>query len=589
MIIQINDKNSFLIGCSDKDLLSLMKGRMDGFKVRLNNQIIIPIKSGPKIYHYRNYGIQWGTGTKDIVDSVIRSTTKRAQIVEKIKSQYGKEIKFDYHYKGIYDDAMEHQKIMFNIMAYCDVSAIMADPGTCKTGPYLWAIDKRMQRGQVKKTLVITLSNLKENIPPEIEKQAPHLTSVILKGRERSDKILNKKFKIKKKNMDYDIYIASYESMYTLVELFDDDYFDMVVLDEAHRIGSPRSRQTKEIVAKFEGTKYKAIITGSLHANNEMSFFMPTRFLGPDLLPFAKFVAFQDQYMYSVDPDQRIWRPKAGTKTFVKQLTGKLGVAFTKDECLDLPPLIKKVAVSAMTGDQLKFHTSMRENLLVEVEDMILKSNDPNHAIGGEDKVLTVSAEGVMRRKLQQIESGFYIDTRSKITETGREISDNKIITFQSNPKLDLLMQELSTIPSGKQIIIWASYTYLVEEAARRIDKACGKKSYLTCYGNQVAFDQVELFRKSGRPYMIANQAKMGTGLNIQFSSYQMFLSSSESYLQRDQAISRQHRKGQEESVTVTDLVGGMMDRAVLKKLDAKEDLQFTLSELARVFKTGEI
>jgi len=589
MRIQIHDENNFLIGCNDRDLLDLMKGRMDGQKVRLKNQIIIPIKSGPKIYHYKDYGIEWGTKSKEIVDGVIQATKKRFEVLQKVKSQYGGEIKFDYDYKGVYKEAMDHQKIMFNIMAYCDVSAIMADPGTCKTGPYLWAIDKRMQRGQVKKTLIITLSNLKKNIRPEIDKQAPHLTSVVLGGgRARCDKILNKKFKSGKRNMDYDIYISNYESMFSLVDLFDDNYFDMVILDEAHRIGSSSSRQTKEIVAKFENTRYKVIITGSLHANNETSFFMPTRFLGPDLVPFANFFEFRKNYMRPVDDERRVWVPNPGTKSLVKKITERLGVAFSKHECLDLPPIVNKVVTSKMEGDQAKMHKSMRENLLTVVEGMILKSSHENERIGGESGVLEVSSEVVLRRKLQQIESGFYIDTRSKITETGREINDNRIITFDKNPKLDLLMQELSTIPSGKQVIIWTNYIYLIEEAYKRLAKEAGKKSVLTCYGNQVAFDQVELFKKTGAPYMIANQAKMGTGLNIQFSSYQMFLSSSESYLERDQAVSRQHRQGQKESVTVTDFVGGMMDRVVLKCLERKEDLSITLSELAKVLKSED-
>jgi len=478
MIIQIQDKNHFIIGCNDRDLMEMMKNRMDGYKVRFKNQIIIPIKSGPKIYHYKDYGIKWGTKTKEIVDGVIVSTKKRLEVIEKIKSQYGKKIKFDYDYKGIYDDALEHQKIMFNIMAYCDVSAIMADPGTCKTGPYLWAIDKRIQRGQVKKSLIITLSNLKENIRPEIDKQAPHLKSVVLKGgKSRCDKILNKKFKIGNKNADYDIYISNYESMFSLVDLFDENYFDMVILDEAHRIGSARSRQTKEIINKFESTKYKVIITGSLHANNEMSFFMPTRFLGPNLLPFAKFKEFQRNYMYAVDDEQRVWRPKSGTKKLVKKITGKLGVSFEKKDCLDLPPIISRVARSTMIPDQAKMHKSMRNNLLTKVEGLILKSSDPTEKVGGEYGVLAITSEVVLRRKLQQIESGFYIDTRSKITEKGREINDNRIITFQSNPKLDLLMQELSTIPSGKQVIIWTNYIYLIEEIQRRLIKEAGNKT----------------------------------------------------------------------------------------------------------------
>ena len=128
---------------------------------------------------------------------------------------------------------------MFNVLARLEAGALLADPGTCKTGAYLWGIDYRIQNKDIKKCLIITLSHLKDNVMSEMKKQTPSLRGVVLDGKKQSDCVINHKYKHSKKNADYDVYIANYESMFSLVDIIPDDYFQMVILDEAHRIGSP--------------------------------------------------------------------------------------------------------------------------------------------------------------------------------------------------------------------------------------------------------------------------------------------------------------------------------------------------------------
>ena len=587
MIIELYDKNHFVIGCDDRDLLEVMKERMDGRKVRRQNRIIIPLKSGPKIYRFMKYGVRWGNRAKETVDRICLNIKKRKENIKKIKSQYGGEIKFDYECKGIYEP-MSHQKIMYNMMVYSDAAALLADPGTCKTGPYLWAIDQRIKKGHVKKVLIITLSDLKKNVIEEMKKQVPHLTGVVLKDKAQANKILNKSYKIEKKNKDYHVYMTNYESMFSLVDLFDDEYFQMVIFDEAHRIGSPRSRQTKSILKKLDFVPYKYIITGTLHANNLMSFFMPFRALGPDSVPYANYYSFRKEHMYTVDPDGHIWKPRPGAKKIVQKIVGNLSVAFTKEECLDLPPIIRHKIYCKMGRNQEKLYKQMKKDLVAEIEDMCNKCDKNGCCDRSCETEIVANNALVLSQKLRQISCGFYINTRVTVDESGRQKKDSNIITLDENPKLSLLIQTLSNMPSDKKVIIWTNYTHAVEIIADRVEKAFGKGSYLTCYGTQDAFDQIKNFEKGNAMYMISNPSKMGVGHNIQFSHYQIFFSSSHSFVERDQAESRQHRKGQKYSVTITDLVvEDSIDELILKALMIKQDLSISLSELARVLKKG--
>jgi SNF2 family DNA or RNA helicase len=331
--------------------------------------------------------------------------------------------------------------------------------------------------------------------------------------------------------------------MSTIVLFIKEDYFDMIVLDEAHRIGAPDSRQTKAIVNFFENCKYKYIITGTLHANNLMSFFMPFRFLGPDTLPYAKYYEFRRHYMYAVDPNQYVWVPYSGSKDIVKKITGDLSVSFKKRDCLDLPPLIYEKYSCPMEANQEKLYKQLKTDLVATIDDMCQKCDRHGNCDRScEDQIVAKNAL-VLSGKLHQIASGFYINTRVSIDpESGKEHDDRNVIILNENPKMQLLISTLNNIPDNDQVIIWTNYIPGCKLITEALDRAYGKKSYITCFGNEDAYDQVKLFQSSKVPYIVANQSKMGVGQNIQFSPYQRFYCTRPG--RRPSRPSRTNRKG---------------------------------------------
>lgn len=585
MKIEFSGDKTFKITCLDDSVLMAMQGRMDGLKVRSKPEIIIPLKSVIHLENFKDYGIEYGENVKATIAAIDNNNKKRIINIYKIKSQYPDKITFDYECKGIYKP-LNHQKVMYNAMYYTDCCALLAEPGTCKTGPYLWVIDKRIKTGKIKRALIITLSDLKKNVAGEVPIQTPNLKVVVLNKLSQTKKIINKQYASEEKNIDYDIYVANYESMASITEILPENFFDMIILDEAHRIGSPKSNQTKSIISKFENTKYKYIVTGTLHANNLMSFYMPFRFLGADVVPYADYYEFRQRYMYPVDPDQFIWVPTKGAKEIVTKMTGDLSILFTKDECLDLPPKIYTRYSCEMDGDQKQLYEQMKKDFIGIVDDMCNKCTKKDCCDNSCTEELVAKNAIVLSKKLHQIASGFYINTRFKIYDDGHRENDSNIIVLNNNPKMKLLIDTLNNIPPDKQIIIWANYIFTIKSISEALEKAFGKNSYITCFGDQNAYEQVNLFRDKKYPYCIANPTKMGVGQNIQFSNYQIFYTNSYSWITRDQAESRQHRQGQKEKVTIIDLITkDTMDEIVLDALMNKKDLALTLSQLSRVFK----
>jgi SNF2 family DNA or RNA helicase len=517
-------------------------------------------------------------------EAVVFNKTMREKVIAQIKASYP-DTRFNYEYRGKYPNVFSHQKVMYNMMALSDVCSIQSDPGTCKTGPYIWAIDKRIQKGQIKRALVITLSSLKENVLAEIQVQAPHLRAVVIDSSANADKIINHKFRQKKRNADYDIYIANYELMFKVVELIDDKYFGMVVLDEVHRVGSHNSRQTIAILDKFETVKYKAILTGTLHANNEMSFFSPFRFLGPDTVSPASYIGFRARWMRPVDPEQRIWKALGGMRYEVANIVGRISVQFKKEDCLDLPELITEKMSAAIEGVQKQFYDKFKKDLVAKIDDMCSKCVKQNCCDGLCDDEMAVSNIIVMKKKLLQVTSGFYTNTMYDVDDSGVERNVSPIIYFDAQPKINLLREVIAGIPADRKVIIWSCHVPAIKKIVQEFGRWYDPRSIITCYGDQNAFQQSNIFRDDpSKRLMVANQKKMGVGLNMQYSSYMVFYSIDYSYITYDQAIGRQHRQGQKDCVTAFNLsLRKTIDDDVYASVESKGKMDTSLSRFAKV------
>jgi SNF2 family DNA or RNA helicase len=173
------------------------------------------------------------------------------------------------------------------------------------------------------------------------------------------------------------------------------------------------------------------------------------------------------------------------------------------------------------------------------------------------------------------------------INEDGSEIDMRNIIYFEYNAKLQLLLEVMRTIPDGRKTIIWSYSIPALEIIKKNVEIEFGDESCLTCYGNQDAFKQINIFRENEKiNWLIGNPAKMGSGHNIQFSNFQIFFDNSFSYIMKDQAESRQYRQGQKEKVTVIELITrDTIDERVVRVIDDKKDLSLTLSQWAQVFR----
>lgn len=603
MVIKIfEEKNGtgLIVRCFDEGVLKKISSYTDGVIDMCRMVVHVDIDAVVNIFRAaKGRQIDMTPEARVRAERAVESYKKTLQKIEKIKSQYNPDlvrraketgcddgIHFDYNYRGAYERPLSHQKIMFNMMAYCNVAALLSDPGTCKTGPYLWAIDSRIRRGQVKKAMIITLASLVDNIRPEIAVQTPELRCVELnRGSAQADKVINKKFKIAKKNQDYDIYIASYESMRGMVNFIPDDYFQMVILDEAHRIGSPDSLQTNAIVTKFRNTPYKYVASGTLISNNLMSFYMPYKFLANYTVPIANFHAFRNYYMRAVDKDKHIWKERKGARDTVARIISRVAVTFKKEDCIDIPEIINLSVKVKLSGEARRVYEDIENDMFAHIENMCdmcdISSECDRERCNNTVEINYAIATLV---KLRQITSGFYKNVVVEALPNGEEERVENVITFNKNPKETALLECIKTFREEEKIIIWCCFKKSVHSLTRLISSRYGKGSVISCVGNDNAFRKAEQFKNSDARFAVFMGSKAGVGLNMQYSHIQLFYEKDHSLIKRDQQIGRQHRQGQKENVTIVDFSCiDTVDEDIDKVVNGKVQLSSDLSLLSRI------
>ena len=600
MQVRLLDRYRAVFECSDAATLERVQDICDGEKVRMEPRTIFPVLSLPKIARIfpRGWEAMCDVAAKQAILQISDTIKARRLKIEQIRQDYraAAPMKFDYEPQGRYKP-LRHQIAMARCLSETTKCGLLADPGTCKTSAYLWGLDILRQQGKIKRALVITLSHLKENVLEEMSVAATNMTGVVMDGRAHADKIINKKYKQAKRNKDYDIYLANYESMSGIVDIIPEGFFDAVVVDEGHRIGAPTTDQTKAIVGCFENTPYKYVVTGTLVSNNEISFFMPFRFMGPDTVPEADFFCFRSKHFYTVDPDQRIWVAEGVTKDLVREQITKNAICFRKEDCLDLPGIVYSRIPYDLRGDQAAAYRQVKQELIYTIQkgccdckvktDQVEDDGTPTACLACPNTLLIKNAL-VSAGKLAQICCGFFTETKTEFDENGVARNANVIHFMQENPKLDLVIAQLNNIPADEKVIIWSNFTSGIKLLCDRIGVAFGNDSYIAVYGDADAYVCTNRFKNEpGIRFAVMNPAKAGTGLNLQFGHYQFFFMNDYSMIKREQALARQDREGQKEKVLVTDFCGRIdgakaVDWNILDILMSKKQLSQLLTDMAK-------
>ena len=418
----------------------------------------------------------------------------------------------------------------------------LSELGTGKSLASLWAYDYLRSIGKVRKALVISpLSTLERTWADEIFQHFPHLDYSVLHG--------SKDKRVKLLKQDVDIYIINHDGV-KIIEPFlkDRPDIDVIIVDEiaqaARNAGTDRWKAINKVVNRQDINRTCWGMTGTPTPNAPTDAWAQCRLVVPDKVP-PYFNRFKQTVMKQLSQFQ--WVPKKDATQIVHDVM-QPSVRFTRDECLDLPPLMYETRTVAMTKEQDKAYKEMVARLKTEADN-------------GE---ITAVNEAVKMGKLVQIACGVVYGNK------GEEL------TIPPTQRIEEVRQIISSA-EGK-VIVFVPFV----SSIRYVSAALANDFTVEVIQGGVKKDERDrilgAFQKTKDPkVLVAQPAAMSHGLTLTAASTIVWYSCVTSNEVFEQANGRINRPGQKMNNFIIMLEGTPVERRIYQRLQTKQKMQGAL------------
>ena len=418
----------------------------------------------------------------------------------------------------------------------------LSELGTGKSLASLWAYDYLRSIGKVNKVLIISpLSTLERTWADELFHHFPHLTSVVLHGsRDKRIKLLDQ---------DVDVYIINHDGLQIIEPLLADrPDIDLIIIDEiaqaARNAGTDRWKAINKVINRHKPTRACWGMTGTPTPNAPTDAWAQCRLISPSNVP-PYFNRFKGQVMRQLSQFQ--WLPRPDATDIVREVM-QPSVRFTRDECVDLPPLMYETRQVALTKEQNKAYKEMVARMRTEADN-------------GE---ITAVNEAVKMGKLVQIACGVVYS------------NDKTELTIPSSPRIEET-REIVRQAEGK-VIVFVPYVSSVNMVADELRKDFTVE---VIHGGVKKEERDRIFgafQKSKEPRVIVAQpAAMSHGLTLTSASTIIWYSCVTSNEVFEQANGRINRPGQKMNNFIIMLEGTPVEKRIYSRLRNKQKMQGAL------------
>ena len=411
---------------------------------------------------------------------------------------------------------------------------VFASGNTGKTLSALWAADYLMQRGDVRRVLILCpLSIMHSAWMGDIMNSVMHRSAIVAHHP-------NAARRIEMVQGDYEFVITNYEGLNLIGnEIRNDGRFDLVIVDEANAYKNPSTIRWKSLNSVVKPDTYLWMMTGTPASQSPLDAYGLAKLVNPNSVP--KFLgAWRDKVMRQIT--QFKWAPKPEAKKVVYD-TLQPAIRFTKEQCLDLPPVVTVTRIVPLSPQQHKYYKLLKEQMLVQA--------------AGE----TISAvnAGVMVSKLLQVSAGAaYTD-------------EKEVVTFDASGRLKAITEVIEE--TSRKVIVFALFRSSIDTISQHLESQGIKTAQI--HGDVSATKRgqiINAFQHSPDIQVLVMQPQATAhGITLTAADTVVFygpLMSVEMYLQ---CIARADRKGQtSDKVTVVHIMSSAIEEKLFKALAAK-------------------
>lgn len=428
-------------------------------------------------------------------------------------------------------DPMGHQKVANEFFIKRVFALNGSQMGTGKTFPALITARSLLEKSEIKNCLIVCPSTVKYNWVKEIEKFLEYCSYSVIEGSER-----------KREPLYYD------DSFFKIVnfELIRQDYknvcydavFDCIIVDEAHRLKTQSSLQSKAIRHFGKKAKYRFGITGTPIHNRLQDLFAILEFIKPGYL--GNYHHFKMRHAVI-----GYWGQIEGYRNLpeVHEKLKSIMIRKKKEDVLkDLPPKIYKDIRLTMKKKQLDLYKKIKNETILDV--------DGNPQQG---QVLTKMI------RLREV-----CDTCELIDPENKE-----------SVKLTELKELLTNlVEDGNKVVVFSQWLRMIKIISKNIKQPHAILSGEIQVSGGFREEIIQRFRESETTNILLMTTAGGEGINLQCANYIIFVDLPFNPQMILQIEDRLHRKGQINKVTIIRLIikDAIEDR-VLEILKEKMEL----------------
>ena len=411
---------------------------------------------------------------------------------------------------------------------------VFSEPGTGKTLSALWAADYLMQRGEVRRCLILCpLSIMHSAWMNDLNNSIIHRSAIVAHHYQASRRI-------EMVQQDYEFVIANYDGLNLIAdEIVNDGRFDLIIVDEANAYKTVTTKRWKALKSIMRPDTHLWMMTGTPASQSPVDAYGLAKLVNPDGVP-KFFTGWRDKVMNKVT--QFKWMPKMSAAQDVHDAL-QPAIRFTKEQCLDLPPVITLTREVALTPQQAKYYNLLKDRMMVQA--------------AGETITAVNAAAGVS--KLLQISCGAaYTD-------------DKEVVEFDAAPRLNVLSEILEE--TQRKVIIFALFRSTIDTIQTYLTKHNITNDCI--HGDISATKRAEIiqrFQTETNPRVLVMQPQATAhGITLTKADTVVFYGPLMSVEQYIQCVARADRKGQDsDKVTVVHIQGSPIEKKMFKALAGK-------------------
>lgn len=434
-----------------------------------------------------------------------------------------------------------HQKttaafLTMNRKAFC-----FNEQGTGKTASAIWATDFLMKQCKVKRALVICpLSIMDSAWRSDLETFAPHRSVDVAYGTPAKRKATLKQ--------NADFVIINYDGVNIVQEEIANGGFDLIIVDEATHYKNAQSKRWKTLNKLLQPHTWLWMMTGTPAAQSPLDAYGLAKLMSPNSVP-RFYGSFRDMVMTKIT--QFRWIVKEGASDLVHAIL-QPAIRFTKEECLDLPPMVYVKRKVELTRQQLKYYQLLKKRMTMTV---------------GEDEITSINAAVAMNKLLQISCGAVYTD-------------EGDALEFDISHRYKVLREVVDE--SSQKVLIFVPFKHVIDMLTNKLRNDGIATDVIR--GDVPVAKRTDIFRRfqeQDNPRVLVIQPQSAAhGVTLTAANTVVWWGPTSSLETYAQANARVHRSGQMHKCTVVQLQGSPVERRIYSLLDNRIDVHTKMIDL---------